>query len=740
MADIRLRIEVNPNAETETLGDITNYSNDVSTNSNISNTGFKANSSGVFENLPEERLSGSNGLSMASDDGSDAYDFIFNDLDELDNVDNNRAIIEDEENPNEFIWGIVPSDKKYSVKLTFTNANALKDIVIYGDTVVGQFPTKAIIDGIKTIYSDDAKWAINMDTESDTHTIEFTEWNRANYNACISNLLVTLRYFDLDKSWINDVNTLSQSTSDPSAIQYGTLSNSGSANIRDLDGELKDCVQDSIISNSNVPIEIYVNGKQIQAHITSDSDYDGQDKILRLQMNNKINDWNSIIVPEIKLIIDISAYTLLQNILESVGLSDYFNEFIQDNDISNYLKNIKFNYIHLDSDNLKNILNYFCELIQCNLFFDEYGNAHFKNARPRANSSELNNAIRIRKTYMLNNLSDNLILKNKIKNISFSEVQFNRYDNTLPVIATVSGEVSEYTQFLETSSVWYSDVINDINSLNDNTTYTIEKYTDAQNRNWTIAYKKYSYDYYIRTLKRTVSDNGTFAFIDLRSIFQENNNFTTGTYSIHSIVDIDDNLEATKTHLDSNPNNFYLKFLTSEYSPTSGFKNIIQPIIAFTDNVTFPIRFYIASGFADTSTGKKTIIYEKLSKNETTVKYSNVSGNYDISFNNPLITNETIYNNEKISKVISDNIFEDYSNGVSNATVDVFCGDLYNSAGDKIKDWSKGEIISTGEIIYFDNDLNADKSQRYWRVTGRNFKYNGAPTISLELQEIVNID
>ena len=172
MADIKLRIEVNPNAETETLGDITNKTNDTGTNSNLSNTSFKAKYDGVFENLPDKRVNGSNGLSMASDDGSDAYDFIFNDLDELDNVDSNGAIVEDEQNPSEFIWGVVPSSKQYSVKLTFTNATSLKDIVIYGDTEVGQFPTKAIIDGTRTIYSDDAKWAINMQAEKDTHTIE----------------------------------------------------------------------------------------------------------------------------------------------------------------------------------------------------------------------------------------------------------------------------------------------------------------------------------------------------------------------------------------------------------------------------------------------------------------------------------------------------------------------------------------------------------------------------------------
>ena len=327
MADIKLRIEVNPNGETtlgagdgkEKLGTIVNKTNDTGTNSNLSNTSFKANYDGVFENLPDERVNGSNGLSMASDDGSDAYDFIFNNSDELDNADGNGAIVEDEQNPSEFIWGIVPSNKQYSVKLTFTNATSLKDIVIYGDTEVGQFPTKAIIDGTRTIYSDDAKWAINMQAEKDTHTIEFLEWNRANYNACISNIRVMLRYFDLDRGWIDSVESLSQTTSDPSSIQYGVLANSGSAKLRDIDGELKDLIVDEVIPNSNVPVELFVNGNKVQSHITTDSDYVEEDKMLNLNLENRLKFLDTLTFQGAPYQEYQSAYSLLSYILSGLG-------------------------------------------------------------------------------------------------------------------------------------------------------------------------------------------------------------------------------------------------------------------------------------------------------------------------------------------------------------------------------------------------------------------------------------
>ena len=113
----------------------------------------------------------------------------------LDNEDLKGAVIESEQNTNEFIWGVVPNDKKYSVKLTFTNATDLKDIVVYGDQSANQFPTRAVVDGKTEIFSDDYRWAINLQTESETHTIEFTDWNRSNYNACLTLIRITMKFF-----------------------------------------------------------------------------------------------------------------------------------------------------------------------------------------------------------------------------------------------------------------------------------------------------------------------------------------------------------------------------------------------------------------------------------------------------------------------------------------------------------------------------------------------------------------
>lgn len=87
-------------------------------------------------------------------------------------------------------------------------------------------------------------------------------------------------------------------------------------------------------------------------------------------------------------------------------------------------------------------------------------------------------------------------------------------------------------------------------------------------------------------------------------------------------------------------------------------------------------------------------------------------------------TSEVMQNISDVT-AIRDNILSDYANGVPTATVDVFCG---------LGDWKNGEVIKPNEIVTFDDDIDDNGDKNYWRVTGRTFKYQGAPTLSLELQ------
>lgn len=888
MADIKLRIEVNPNGETtlwagdgkEKLGTIINKTNDTGTNSNLSNTSFKANYDGVFENLPDKRVNGYNGLSMASDDDSDAYDFIFNDLDELDNVDSNGAIVEDEQNPSEFIWGIVPSNKQYSVKLTFTNATSLKDIVIYGDTEVGQFPTKAIIDGTRTIYSDDAKWAINMQVEKDTHTIEFLEWNRANYNACISNIRVMLRYFDLDRGWIDSVESLSQTTSDPSSIQYGVLANSGSANLRDIDGELKDLIVDEVIPNSNVPVELFVNGNKVQCHITTDSDYVEEDKILKLNLENRLKFLDTLKFQGAPYQEYQSAYSLLSYILSGLGyISDDFaswekyqnaddfdvayetdirientsnnwaiiglpltvvkdkeykisfkylnwlayqartgysgiacqilsalptnsdcsdisiatiqlsnldtadkeasisfiapselvyfvfnfgyvaqnqniilslsNFSINDKSttdvtsreivygkensfgtIKQYLESISVEHAYLEKSSFREALEKICSLAQLELIMDENDHIKLVGGRPIASRWELSDAIKLPKSHLISNVQKSIVLKNKYDAIDIDEQ---------------NGYFKMENNIGNANSITYYDAKQNIEGK----LILIDKTTDIPEY----------YNYTSTTITPVVAsiDPKTYGEItltfDFDEIYIKNAKLEfSPTYYVKKESGGDwETLKMPKFVItipkpSSRPSDMEPISTTYPYTPRYYTEQIID-----NKKIIIHISSWIY-GQVDLDRGYKTIALSSATYNliADTLTFDTISANtpnvetstYVASLGSSEIQQVGTTRNiggENMTSEIKKNVLSDYANGVSNATVDTFCGDFYNANGDKMIDWSKGEIVRPYDIVYFEGDTKADGSQRYWRVTGRHFKYSGSPTVSLELQEIVKI-
>ena len=261
MVDIKLLIEVNPNESAESIDSI------HSENTDFSNVSVQANLQGNLVSIPREESS-SNGLVWADED----Y-LVFNSEDYLDNVENSNAVLESEENPIQLVWGIVPNSKEYRVKLTISGSATLKDIIVYGDRVVNQFPTEAILDGTQVVYSDDPVWALAFENENLEHTIEFTKWNRANYNAVISGISVLNQYIEVKNSMVKEFNSLSEIQSGDN-ISYDIIPNYGDFSIIDRDGEIKDAINSKIITDSNIGIKLYINDKLVRTHNTTSSEYD----------------------------------------------------------------------------------------------------------------------------------------------------------------------------------------------------------------------------------------------------------------------------------------------------------------------------------------------------------------------------------------------------------------------------------------------------------------------------------
>lgn len=90
-------------------------------------------------------------------------------------------------------------------------------------------------------------------------------------------------------------------------------------------------------------------------------------------------------------------------------------------------------------------------------------------------------------------------------------------------------------------------------------------------------------------------------------------------------------------------------------------------------------------------------------------------------------------------------ILSDYANGVMSANQkDLACLDVYDISGNRVYDFSKGDIIKVGDVVRIDRDNDGNSisykqngEPRYWRVVGRQVSKVGVPKIALSLREII---
>lgn len=95
-----------------------------------------------------------------------------------------------------------------------------------------------------------------------------------------------------------------------------------------------------------------------------------------------------------------------------------------------------------------------------------------------------------------------------------------------------------------------------------------------------------------------------------------------------------------------------------------------------------------------------------------------------------------------MTDVVSQNILYDYSDsGIKSGNIEIFPCDIFDTKGTLKKEWNKGNVIDVNEIVKIigkngESTIKNKNKDILMRVVGRTFKYDGVPTIELELQEI----
>lgn len=722
MADVKVKFSTATSFEINNFNEI--YVDD---SSKVANSSFKIDSNSKYQQQPHTETREVEGLSWAN-----GY-LVFNENGYLSNVDTRSGVLVSERNPQGFVWGTTDGSGYYEVTITFKKAIDLDSVVIYGNQVSNQFPTMAYVDNSsEPIYNSSVDWTIKFADVENEHSIRFVQWNRANYNAELNKIGIVAKYVELDKfNGLKSMETLSQTNGQRDSIHYGLIFNDGSVEAVDIGGEIEHLINKGSIESSDLPLEIFINGNQVQSHITNGSKYNNESKVFTMQMSNE--DENLFrIVPITKANYNYNPQSSLMTYMRSLlmfanankwvefdatekiqlALDLLNNEYVIDPitnervSISTYANNAKFvnGTYYKGADSVKNNIDEICNILQLSFVQTADGTWKFISNRPVIyNDGNLDSkVIRVTKGACRTQLKYDLLNPIKYQNVKYSKsIRTNSiqqvYNRTFRLKDNdgnfTLAELGERASIRETSGAKWLNFFVDISS---------------------------SYDAIVSDV--TFAKDGVYPV----TIILKKSNGSTSSGSIVALPN------GGSSNENANKQNFDFTSMGATATRVPYYTTLNSEVVAINKSIDISDDF---SNYDEITVQIQMRCYSK-SEEDKQVN-DNEKYVYDWSYSSTLLNSDLHYGEYgSIQDIIANTIVKDYKDGILVADIDIVCVDMYHLDGTLAKDWSKGETIDIQDILKFDDDNQA----RLWKVTGRRISYSGVPKLQLELQEVKLIE
>ncbi len=372
--------------------------------------------------------------------------------------------------------------------------------------------------------------------------------------------------------------------------------------------------------------------------------------------------------------------------------------------IGDKLNGIKIGYPYLVAATYRETIEKFCTLAQITLALNEDGEIEFFDARPlKKNETALN----VPDTYKISNLNKSLFVKNKFDGVNIKQNKVEDEDIAGDNVYNWDSGENEYTTSTDKSGEWLS-VPTYIEVSYYHGSFTVPQ---KSNENRTTIKRLSEYEFSVSGTHRS----GTVSYISSDGGSGYRANYTDSEQSIWTISKFSEsNISGGSTASVTNKQsvNITLKdgYWQVDFVVPVGQKYYYYEV--YSGNVRSELHAYDAEKLSISFYGDK----REVSFKEVDLSSANIENAKTVV---SIPTSELMQNEDDVI-TIRENILNDYRNGVATGNIDLFCG---------LGDWANGEIIQPNDLVQF------SKENTLWRVTSRTFKYNGAPTLSLELQE-----
>jgi hypothetical protein len=258
--------------------------------------------------------------------------------------------------------------------------------------------------------------------------IIFNHWSNANYNLAIKHIRNSEARFTATKKYVDSFESLAQITNDGSQPNYSILKSSGVGNLKDKDNRIYQIARLGYLDAFIYTVYIYLNGKVIQTHTSTDSPYYKEDTSVKINLTNALVNLESIIVNEKEYAEEMSLKDIYIDIMRAYSSQNderilaSMNTIINvgngvDMSVASYLETIKVPPFRLPEMTLNDFINQICGTAQLYACQDDEGQMKFYNGRPLITNNESQSIMRIDYGMQRTRINYDVIISNRFSEI-----------------------------------------------------------------------------------------------------------------------------------------------------------------------------------------------------------------------------------------------------------------------------------------------------------------------------------